>query len=228
MSSTKITRLPEKGVTDRDELYRLLDDALVAHIGITSDDRTPLAIPTAIARDGDGVLVHGSTGSGWMRLAADGRPACVTVTELGGIIVARSAFESSMRYRSAVLFGSFTRLADDEVERALDLLTDHLIPGRAAEVRRPTRKELAATMVLRLPLTDWSLKVSAGWPEDTPADIDGDTWAGVVPLRPAYAGPLPAPDLRQGIPVPPSVRSLIANDQMLRNLVSTGVMTERL
>lgn len=225
MSSTKITRLPEKGVSDRGELYRLLDDSLVAHIGITGDDGAPLVIPTAIARDGDSVLVHGSTGSGWMRRAADGRPACVTVTELGGIVVARSAFESSMRYRSAVLFGSFVRLADDDVGRALDLLTEHFIPGRTAELRRPTRKELAATMVLRMPLTDWSLKVSAGWPEDTPADIDGDAWAGVVPLRPAYARPLPAPDLRQGIPVPSSVRSLIADDQMLRSLVSTGVMT---
>jgi nitroimidazol reductase NimA-like FMN-containing flavoprotein (pyridoxamine 5'-phosphate oxidase superfamily) len=205
-----MTRLPEMGVTDRAELDRLLDDSLLAHIGLAGDDGAPVVIPTAIARDGDSVLVHGSTGSGWMRLAADGRPACVTVTELGGIVVARSAFESSMRYRSAVLFGSFTRLPGTEVERALDLLTEHLIPGRVAEVRRPTKKELAATMVLRMPIGDWSLKISAGWPEDDPDDLDGDTWAGVVPYRAdRYGDPLTAPDLRPGIELPPSVRALV-------------------
>jgi uncharacterized protein len=208
MSSTTITRLPEKGVSDRDELYRLLDDALVAHIGLTDRDGMPVVIPTAFARDGDRLLVHGSTGSGWMRLVASGQPACVAVTELGGLVVARSAFESSMRYRSAVLFGAFTRLAGAEHERALDLLTDHLIPGRVAEVRRPSRKEYAATMALQMPITDWSLKVSAGWPEDEESDIDGDAWAGVVPLRAVYGDPLPAPDLRPGIPVPGSVRAL--------------------
>jgi len=208
MISTTITRLPEKGVNDRDELYRLLDESLVAHIGVTGQNGLPVVIPTAIARDGDSVLVHGSTGSGWMRQVAAGQPVCVTVTELGGIVVARSAFESSMRYRSAVLFGSFGPVVGTELEQALDLLTDHLIPGRVAEVRRPTRKEYAATMVLRMPVTDWSLKVSDGWPEDEPADVDGDSWAGVVPLHTVYGEPLATPDLRPGIPVPGSVEQL--------------------
>ena len=122
-------------------------------------------------------------------------------------MVARSAFESSIRYRSAVIFGRCTHVTDDK-ERFLDLVTEALIPGRTAEVRRPTRAELAATLVLALPLDDWSLKVSAGWPEDEEDDIAGPAWAGVVPVREVYGAPLVAPDLRAGIEVPGSVRAL--------------------
>ena len=122
-------------------------------------------------------------------------------------MVARSAFESSIRYRSAVVFGSCTPVTEDK-ERFLDLVTEALIPGRTAEVRRPTKAELAATLVLALPLDDWSLKISAGWPEDEDDDVAGPAWAGVVPVHESYAAPLAAPDLRDGIDVPPSVRAL--------------------
>jgi nitroimidazol reductase NimA-like FMN-containing flavoprotein (pyridoxamine 5'-phosphate oxidase superfamily) len=111
--STRLTRLPDKAVTDRAALDALLDTALVGHIGLVADEH-PLVIPTAMARDGDRVLVHGSTGSRWMRTLAGGAPACLTVTELDGLVVARSAFESSLHYRSAVLFGSFAPVPDDE------------------------------------------------------------------------------------------------------------------
>jgi uncharacterized protein len=164
-------------------------------------------IPTAIARLGDSVLVHGSTGSRWMRLLAGAAPACLTVTVVDGLVVARSAFESSMHYRSAVLFGSFSPVDPDEKVRALEVLIDALLPGRSREVRPSTRKELAATMVLALPIAEWSLKVSDGWPEDGPDDVAGDAWAGVLPLAERAGDPLPAPDLRSGIPVPSSVRS---------------------
>ncbi len=103
--------------------------------------------------------------------------------------MARSAFESSIRYRSAVLFGACATLGDDDKERVLDLVTEALIPGRAAEVRRPTKAELAATLVLSLPIEDWSLKVSAGWPEDEADDVAGPAWAGVVPVRQVYDAP---------------------------------------
>jgi uncharacterized protein len=126
-------------------------------------------------------------------------------------VVARSAFESSIRYRSAVLFGHCTPVRDDK-ERFLDLITETLIPGRSAEVRRPTKAELAATLVLGLPIDDWSLKISAGWPEDEESDVAGPAWAGVVPVHEAYAEPLAAPDLRDGIEVPPSVRALAERD----------------
>jgi nitroimidazol reductase NimA-like FMN-containing flavoprotein (pyridoxamine 5'-phosphate oxidase superfamily) len=209
MAVTQLTRLRDKARTDRAELDRLLDAAILAHIGIADGRGGAVVIPTAMARDGDSILVHGSTGSGWMRRAAAGGPACVTVTELNGIVVARSSFESSFHYRSAVLFGAFTRLAAADLRRALDVLTEHFIPGRTAELRTPHDREVAATMVLRMPIREWSLKVSDGWPEDEPDDIAGDTWAGVIPLTAQQPGaPRTAPDLRPGIPVPPSVHGL--------------------
>jgi hypothetical protein len=123
------------------------------------------------------------------------------------VVVARSAFESSIRYRSAVVFGRCTPVVDDK-ERFLDLVTEALIPGRSAEIRRPKRSELSATLVLSLPLDDFSLKLSSGWPEDEDDDVAGPAWAGVVPVRAAYGAPMAAPDLREGIEVPPSVRAL--------------------
>jgi len=206
---TTMTRLPEKAVTDRRELDALLDEEYVGHVGLVRDGH-PLVVPTAVARDADRLLVHGSTGAGWMRALAAGADACVTVTALSGVVVARSAFESSMHYRSAVLFGRFTVLEGDDKRRALDVLVEKLIPGRGAEVRPSTAKELAATLVLAMPVEQWSLKVSEGWPEDEPSDVGGDAWAGVVPLRLAPGEPLPAPDLRPGIEVPASVRRLAA------------------
>jgi uncharacterized protein len=207
--NTQLTRLRECAVTDRAELDRLLDDVFLAHVGLTDDQGGVVVIPTAVVRDGDRVLVHGSTGAGWMRRAADGRPACLTVTDLTGIIVARSAFENSLRYRSAVLFGAFTRLAGPDVPRALDQFTEHLIPGRLAEVRPNHRRELAATMVLSMPIRQWSLKISSDWPDDAPEDLEGSTWAGVIPFDVRRLGhPRPAPDLRPGIPVPASVRAM--------------------
>ena len=202
--NTTITRLREKGSTDRAALDALLDAARVAHVGVVVDDY-PVVIPTAAARDGDRLLVHGSTGAGWMRRLAEGAPACVTVTVLEGLVIARSAFESSMHYRSAVLFGRFTPVSPAEKLRALDVLTDALLPGRRAEVRGPTARELTATLVLALPIEQWSLKVSAKDPEDPDEDVAGDAWAGVVPMRTVYDEPIGAPDLRAGIAVPPSV-----------------------
>jgi nitroimidazol reductase NimA-like FMN-containing flavoprotein (pyridoxamine 5'-phosphate oxidase superfamily) len=211
LPSTTLTRLRDRAVTDRAELDRLLDDTFLAHVGMAEDQGGAVVIPTAVVRDGDRVLIHGSTGSGWMRRVAEGRPVCLTVTDLSGIIVARSSFENSLRYRSAVLFGTFTRLADADVPRALDLFTEHLIPGRTSEVRPNHRRELAATMVLSMPIRQWSLKISTDWPDDAPDDLGGDAWAGVIPFDARRLGdPLPAPDLRAGIPVPASVRAMTA------------------
>ena len=209
MVRTELTRLPDKAVTDREVLDRLLDAARIGHVGLV-DDGHPVVVPTAVARDGDVVLVHGSTGSRWMRTLAGGVPACLTVTLLDGLVVARSAFESSLHYRSAVLFGRCTPLDGDEKRRALDLLVEALLPGRLAEVRPSTGKEHAATLVLALPIERWSLKVSDGWPEDEPSDVAGPAWAGVVPIVERFGEPRPAPDLRDGITVPSSVRALTA------------------
>lgn len=214
-SRTRITRLAEKAVDDRAVLDDLLDSNLVAHVGLAAE-AGPVVVATAYVRHGDRLLLHGSTGSGWMRRLADGIPACVAVTEINGLVVARSAFESSVHYRSAVLFGSFTRLEDAEHEAALDLIVEGLLPGRAVEVRRSTAKELAATLVLAMPIVEWSLKVSDGWPEDEPSDVAGPAWAGVVPLHVNHGTPRPAPDLAPGIPVPASVRALVGEDPALQ------------
>ncbi|MEO8889253.1 MAG: pyridoxamine 5'-phosphate oxidase family protein [Jatrophihabitantaceae bacterium] len=205
---TKITRITEKGSTDRTALNALLDSTHVGHFGLVRADGHPAVIPTAVVRDGDRVLLHGSTGSPWLRQLAVGATTCLTVTAMHGLVIARSAFESSIRYRSAVLFGSCTVLDTAEKVRALDLVTDTLIPGRVAELRRPNERELAATLVLALPILQWSLKVSDGWPEDPDEDVAGDAWAGVVPILTSYGTPLPAPDLRPGLPIPRSVGTL--------------------
>ncbi len=209
MSLTALTRLPELRSTDRAQLDALLDQSKVGHVGFVVAGQ-PVVIPTAIARDADRVLLHGSSGSKWMRHLAAGTDVAVAVTALEGLVVARSAFESSMHYRSAVLFGR-CEVVDGEQKRAgLDVLTNHLMPGRVVEVRAPTVKELAATLVLALPITTWSLKISDGWPEDPPSDVEGLAWAGVVPMRTVHEAPQPAPDLTAGIDVPQSVRALAA------------------
>jgi len=202
-------RLPELASRDRALLDALLDSTRVAHVGLVAEDGTPVVVPTAAVRDGDRVLCHGSTGSRWMRRIAHGAAVSVAVTADDGLSVARSAFESSFLYRSAVLFGTCVVVEDpDDKVRALDLLTEGLLPGRVVEVRRPTKAELAATLVLALPINDWSLKVNDGWPEDGADDVAGPAWAGVLRRQGGYAAPEPAPDLAAGIEVPPSVSAL--------------------
>ncbi|MCA0294722.1 MAG: pyridoxamine 5'-phosphate oxidase family protein [Actinobacteria bacterium] len=201
------TRLAERAEHDRAALDALLDEVLVAHVGLTLPEG-PLVLPIGFARDGDRLLLHGSTGSRWLRVLAGGADACVTVTSLDALKVARSAFESGMRYRSACLFGRCAPLPADEASAALVLFTDRLLPGRSREIRPSTARELAATMVLAFPIDQWSLKSSDGFPEDPDDDRADDAWAGVVPLRTGFDAALPNPDLRPGIAVPASVRAL--------------------
>jgi nitroimidazol reductase NimA-like FMN-containing flavoprotein (pyridoxamine 5'-phosphate oxidase superfamily) len=207
VATTRITRIPEKASFERRELDRLLDTVHIGHFALV-DDGQPVVLPTAVVRDGDQILIHGSTGSPWMRLLAAGAPTSLAVTAFDGLVIARSAFESSMLYRSAVLFGTCTPVALEHKRAALDVITEALLPGRIAEVREPTAKELAATLVLALPIEQWSLKISADWPDDPASDVAGDAWAGVVPARISYGEPVPAPDLRPGIPMAASVRRL--------------------
>jgi nitroimidazol reductase NimA-like FMN-containing flavoprotein (pyridoxamine 5'-phosphate oxidase superfamily) len=207
MTRTVPTRHPERASSDRTALDALLDSVQIGHFAFAGE-HGPVIIPTAIARDGDVVLAHGSTGSSWMRMLADGATTCLAVTSFDALVVARSAFESSMQYRSAVIFGQVRALSGERKAAALDVITDHLLPGRVAEVRRPTVKELAATQVLELPIAEWSLKFAANWPDDGDEDVAGGSWAGVVPRTISYGAPVPAPYLRAGIEVPASVRRL--------------------
>ena len=154
-------------------------------------------LPVAYARDGEHVIVHGSTGSRLFRALADGVPTCFTVTILDGLVLARSAFESSMHYRSAMVLGSCEVVPDDDRLRCLEVLTEHLMPGRWTQLRAPRPKEIAATMLLHLPLHEWSVKVSAGWPDDPPEDLDEPVWAGVLPITSAFGAPLDARSARR-------------------------------
>lgn len=203
----RLTRLTEKQSAELAELHRLLDDTYLGHVAHRDGDEVTVT-PTAVARLDNSLVWHGSTGSRWMRVLASGEPVAISIAQLDGVVVARSRFESSFRYRSAVVRGRPFALEDDQKLRALDALVERIIPGRLAETRESDGRELAATLVLAVPLDDWVLKVSDSWPEDTPGDIEGDAWAGVVPLGTEHGAPLPAPDLRAGLDVPASVRAL--------------------
>ena len=191
---TRVRRLPELAVHDRQVLHAVLDAGLVAHVALV-DDGQPYALPVAFARDGEQLLLHGSTGSRLFRALAAGAPACVSVTLLDGLVLARSVFESSMNYRSVMALGSCASLDGAEKLDALRVLSEHLLPGRWSEARPPSAKELAATTVLALPLAECSVKVSAGGPEDPPEDLAWPVWAGVVPLEHSFGEPQPAADL---------------------------------
>jgi nitroimidazol reductase NimA-like FMN-containing flavoprotein (pyridoxamine 5'-phosphate oxidase superfamily) len=201
---TDVRRLPEKQVTDLGIVHAVLDAALVAHVAVPQEHRLAV-IPVGMARDGDRLLIHGSTGSQAFRTLATGVETCATITLLDGIVVARSQFESSMHYRCVMLFGSFVPVPDHERADALAVMSRHLLPGLTG-ARTPSPKELAATSVLALPLTEWSLKVSAGPPDDEDSDLDRPVWAGVVPLRHTWDTPVSAPDLNNGLPSPAALR----------------------
>lgn len=207
---TRINRGRNRAVSDRGELLALLGDGLVAHLGVQADGH-PIVLPTAYAVDVDGpdedgtLYLHGSVAARWLRTSVDAT-VCVTVTELDGLVAARSAFHHSMNYRSAVVIGK-ARLVDDadERQRALDLIVDHMIPGRAATLRPSTRKELAATAVLAVPLHEASMKARAGGPVDEPEDVAAGVWGGHVPVRRVIDAPVPAADNLPGLSVPADV-----------------------
>jgi nitroimidazol reductase NimA-like FMN-containing flavoprotein (pyridoxamine 5'-phosphate oxidase superfamily) len=200
---TRVNRLRERQVRDRAVLYEILDAGLVAHVALCFDSE-PVLIPVAYARDGDRLLLHGSTGAGLLRAAAGGAPIAVAVTHLDGLIFARSIFESSMNYRSVVVFGTARALAGDERVAALRALSDHLMPGRWDEVRRPTKRELAATLVLAMPLDEASVKVRTGGPSAEDG-ADPAVWAGVLPFGIRAGEPVPADDVPPGSPQPDSL-----------------------
>ena len=208
----KVKRIPEKQVFDRDALNALLDEAIVGHVAVVRDGQ-PVVLPVGIGRDGDTLLIHGSTGSGIFREMSDGRPLSIAVTLLDGLVYARSAFESSIHYRSAVILGSATVVEGEEKLEALAILTNHMMPGRWEEVRETTKKELAATMVLRVPLERVSVKVSDAGPDEFEDDGDDRSiWAGVLPLRIVAGEPYASEMTPDGTPVSASV---IAQTQRL-------------
>jgi uncharacterized protein len=209
LSATERTRLrrhSERGKTDHADLLAVLDAGMICHLGVIHDG-APLVLPTAYGRIGDTLYLHGSSANRSLH-AAGGQEVCVTVTHLDGLVCARSAFSHSVNYRCAVIFGT-ARIVTDEAERLAGLraVTEQLIPGRWDAVRAPTRKELAATSVLAIPLGEASVKVRTGPPADEPADLDSPVWAGVVPMAVGFGEPEPDPALRLGIGTPGHIRA---------------------
>jgi hypothetical protein len=190
--------------SDRAELYAVLDAGLVGHLGVVLEG-APVVLPTGYGRRDDTLYLHGSTGAGSLRAAA-GAPVCFTVTHVDGVVYARSAFHHSVNYRCAVVHG-VARPVTDPAERLLGLkaLTEHLAPGSWAATRRPDRRELAATAVLALDLTEASVKVRTGPPTDDERDLTAPVWAGVLPVRAVVGEPEPDPLLDPAVPVPDRV-----------------------
>jgi uncharacterized protein len=207
---TRVRRLPEKAVTDRAALHAVLDAGFVAHLAVGDDSGQPYVVPVAYARDGDDVVFHGSTGSRLFRGLAGGQPTCLTVTLVDGMVLARSTFESSMHYRSAMVLGVAHKLTGTRKLAALERITEHLLPGRWAEARQPSRKELAATLVLSLPLTEASVKISAGPPADEPDDLSWPAWAGGGPAAGVVGGAGRRAGPRRALPRPPVRAGLVA------------------
>jgi uncharacterized protein len=205
----RVRRQPKKARYDRDSIHGVLDRGLFCHLAFVHDGH-PFCIPTLHARVGDEVLVHGSSASRTLRALAAGAEACLTVTVMRGLVLARSAFEHSANYDSVLLLGRF-RLVEDEAERLAGFaaFTNKLIPGRWDEVRQPSRKELKATTILAMSIEEASVKTRSGPPDDDDSpDAAIDTWAGVVPIVTAFGEPEPSPGLRPGIGLTPSVRRL--------------------
>jgi nitroimidazol reductase NimA-like FMN-containing flavoprotein (pyridoxamine 5'-phosphate oxidase superfamily) len=179
---TRILREPQRAVYDRDAVNQILDEAFLCHVGFAVEGQ-PYVIPTSYGRDGDTLYIHGSAASRMLRNLDEGVPVCITVTLLDGLVLARSVFNHSMNYRSVVVLGTAT-LVNDPAEKlaALRALSEHIIPHRWDDSRQPNEKELKATSVLRLPITEFSAKVRVGPAIDDEEDYSFPTWAGVIPL----------------------------------------------
>jgi uncharacterized protein len=200
----RVRRKRERASYDRGVIDAILDEALIAHLGIVDEAGQPFVIPTLHARRGDVVYCHGSSVSRTLRALAAGAPACLTVSLLDGLVLARSAMHHSANYRSAMLIGQATIVEDPaEKQAALRAVVEHIVPGRWDDVRAPTENELKATSVLALPIDEASAKVRSGGPLDDEEDYALPAWAGVIPLHSTTGSPEPDPRLRAGIAPPP-------------------------
>ncbi len=204
---TTITRIAKRGHYDTATIYPILDEGLVCHISYCLDGQ-PFMIPMGYCRIENTIYIHGSVGSHFFRQLAQGIDVCVCVTFIDGLILARSAFHHSVNYRSVVCFGK-TRLVTDEEERwkALERFTEHVVPGRWAEVRQPNASEMKKTMVLAIPISEASAKVRAEGVNDDPEDMDWPVWAGVLPLKLTPETPITDPKVSADKQVPGYVKT---------------------
>jgi len=203
-----VKRHPERAGYDRAVVDPILDEGYVCHFGFVGADGAPYVIPTLYARLGETVYVHGSPASRLIRIAKSGVDVCLTVTLVDAFVLARSAFDHTMNYRSVVVLGRATEVSDlDEKSRLFDLFVDKLVPGRSAEARPANEKELRATTLLALPLDEATAKVRTGFCVDEPEDVDLPVWAGIIPLEPRWGVPQPDDLVRRGVALPPSVEN---------------------
>jgi uncharacterized protein len=203
---TELRRLPDRGAHDRETIYQILDAGFLAHVGFCVEGQ-PFVIPTLYGRDGEKLYLHGSAASRMLGQLATGIPACVTVTLVDGLVLARSAFDHSMNYRSAVAFGTAQKIADPAQKmKSLRVISEHLIAGRWEDVRQPSEKELKATTVLEFSIEEASSKVRSGPPLDDEDDYRLPVWAGVLPLEIKSRVPIPDDRLIDGVIVPDYVR----------------------
>jgi nitroimidazol reductase NimA-like FMN-containing flavoprotein (pyridoxamine 5'-phosphate oxidase superfamily) len=204
---TQVRRLPERGRYDRETIDAILDEALFCHLAWIQDG-SPRVIPTIHARSGDTLYVHGSQASRTLRAARDGAEVCVVTTVLDGLVLARSAFHSSMNYRSVIAYGLAREVTDPQEKwTAQKTLVDHVVHGRSADVRMPNEDELRQTMILALPLDEASAKVRTGPPKDDEDDYDLPIWAGVLPMRIETSDLVPDPRILEGLTPPDNVRN---------------------
>ena len=202
---TKVKRLPARGEYDRETIYSILDEGFICHVGFNVDGQ-PYVIPTGYARIGDDLYIHGSAASRMLRNLSQGVDVCVTVTLVDGLVLARSAFHHSINYRSVVILGKAELVEDrGEKDKVLEAFTEHIIPGRWAEIRWPNELEMKATSVLKLRIDEASAKIRTGGPKDDDEDYEMNVWAGVLPLNISPGDPIPDEVLPEGIEVPDHV-----------------------
>ena len=200
---TTISRHAERGSYDREAAYAILDEGLVAHVGLDTGSGV-MVIPMTYARLGDELILHGAVASRWLSSFEKGRAISVCVTILDGLVLAQSAFSHSMNYRSVVAFGDATVIGDDEKKQAaFKALLEHLVPGRWDDSRQPDRKETDATTVLCMPIAEASVKIRSGPPKDAAKDLDLPYWTGVIPLSLESGAAIPDPVMQDERPVPP-------------------------
>ncbi len=208
---TELRRRPARGSREWATIAEILDAGILANIGFCLDGQ-PFVIPTLYGRDGEMLYLHGSAASRTIRELATGVPACVTVTILDGLVLARSAFNHSMNYRSVVAFGTARKIEDPEQKvRSLRAISEHVIPGRWEEVRQPSEKELKATAVLEFLIEEASAKVRTGPPSDDEDDYGLPVWAGVLPLEVRTGPPIPDGRLIEGVTLPEDYRTINFN-----------------
>ncbi len=206
---TKLNRRPDHGSFDKETIYKIIDEALYCHVSFLQDDK-PFVIPTIHARMDDKIILHGAKASRMLKHISAGNEVCIAITLMNGLVLARSVFHHSMNYRSVVLFGSGEEVTDANIKfNAFHAITNHIMPGRWDDARRPNKKEMDATVVVSIKIDEASAKIRTGAPVDDAEDYDLPVWAGVLPIIPMFSEPVHDPDQNEDILLPDYIKKLL-------------------